>query len=152
MKHTMAALTVIFIFGCTLLQPPDRPAREVVFSENAPTPIGPYSQAIRVGNTVYCSGQIAIDPATGEQVRGNIEEETRLVLKNLRAVLNEAGMDSSHVVKATIFLANMDDYQLVNRIYAEFFSTSKPARETVQVARLPRDAGVEISCIAVRFD
>lgn len=152
MKYTMAALTALFIFGCTLLQPPDRPAREVVLSENAPTPIGPYSQAIRVGNTVYCSGQIAIDPATGEQVRGNIEEETRLVLKNLRAVLNEAGMDSSHVVKATIFLANMDDYQLVNRIYAEFFSTSKPARETVQVARLPRDAGVEISCIAVKVD
>lgn len=152
MKYAMAALTAILIFGCTLLQPPDRPAREVVFSKNAPTPIGPYSQAIRVGNTVYCSGQIAIDPATGEQVRGNIEEETRMVLRNLKEVLKASGMDSSHVVKATIFLANMDDYQLVNRIYADFFSTSKPARETVQVARLPRDAGVEISCIAVKAD
>ncbi|MDL1873741.1 RidA family protein [Cytophagia bacterium CHB2] len=148
----MAALTALFILGCTLLQKPEQPVREVVFSKGAPKPIGPYSQAVRVGNTLYCSGQIAIDPATGEQVRGNIEEETRMVLRNLKEVLKAAGMDSSHVVKATIFLANMDDYQLVNQIYAEFFSTSKPARETVQVARLPRDAGVEISCIAVKVD
>lgn len=152
MNYSMVALSAMFIFGCTLLQPPDRPVREVIFSQAAPKAIGPYSQAIRVGNTLYCSGQIAIDPATGEQVRGNIEEETQLVLKNLKAVLNEAGMDSSHVVKATIFLANMDDYKLVNEVYAKFFTTTKPARETVQVARLPRDAGVEISCIAVKVD
>jgi 2-iminobutanoate/2-iminopropanoate deaminase len=123
--------------------------KETISTENAPGAIGPYSQAVRTGNLVFCSGQIPIDPATGEFVSNDVAEQTRQVLKNLSAVLEAAGTDLNNVVKTTVFLADMNDFTEMNEIYAEFFSDNKPARATVQAARLPRDARVEIECIAV---
>ena len=116
----------------------------------APAAIGPYSQAILVGNTLYCSGQIAIDPETGSLVSSGIEAETERVLENLGAVLRAARMDFQNVVRCTVFLADINDYAQVNEIYARYFSEAPPAREAVQVAALPRGARVEISCVAVR--
>lgn len=126
--------------------------KEVISSPDAPAAIGPYSQAIKVGNTLYCSGQIAIDPTTGELVNETIEAETRQVLKNLGAVLSEAGMDYSDVVRATVFMSDMENYGRINGVYAEFFKEKPPARAAVQVANLPKYVNVEISCIAVKSD
>jgi len=123
--------------------------KETISTENAPGAIGPYSQAVKAGNMVYCSGQIPIDPATGEFVSSDVAEQTRQVLKNLSAVLEAAGSNLNNVVKTTVFLADMNDFTAMNEIYAEFFSDNKPARATVQAARLPRDARVEIDCIAL---
>ena len=123
--------------------------KETISTDNAPGAIGPYSQAVKTGNMVFCSGQIPIDPATGEFVSGDVAEQTRQVLKNLSAVLEAAGADLNNVVKTTVFLADMNDFTAMNEVYAEFFSENKPARATVQAARLPRDARVEIDCIAV---
>lgn len=123
--------------------------KETISTKNAPDAIGPYSQAVKVGNLVFCSGQIPIDPATGEFVSEEVTEQTRQVLKNLSAVLEAAGSDLSNVVKTTVFLVDMDDFTQMNEVYAEFFSENKPARATVQAARLPRDTRVEIDCIAV---
>lgn len=123
--------------------------KETISTENAPGAIGPYSQAVRAGNMIFCSGQIPIDPATGEFVSSDVAEQTRQVLKNLSAVLEAAGTDLNNVVKTTVFLADMNDFTAMNEVYAEFFSDNKPARATVQAARLPRDARVEIDCIAV---
>ena len=123
--------------------------KEIISTENAPSAIGPYSQAVKTGNMIFCSGQIPIDPATGEFVSNDVAEQTRQVLKNLSAVLEAAGTDLNNVVKTTVFLADMNDFTAMNEIYAEFFSENKPARATVQAARLPRDARVEIDCIAV---
>lgn len=123
--------------------------RETISTENAPGAIGPYSQAVKTGNMVFCSGQIPIDPATGEFVSNDVAEQTRQVLVNLSAVLKAAGTDLNNVVKTTVFLADMNDFTAMNEIYAEFFNENKPARATVQAARLPRDARVEIECIAV---
>lgn len=122
---------------------------ETISTENAPGAIGPYSQAVKAGNMIFCSGQIPIDPATGEFVSSDVAEQTRQVLKNLTAVLEAAGSNLNNVVKTTVFLADMNDFTAMNEIYAEFFSDNKPARATVQAARLPRDARVEIDCIAV---
>jgi 2-iminobutanoate/2-iminopropanoate deaminase len=124
----------------------------VIKSPNAPAAIGPYSQAIKVGSTLYCSGQIAIDPATGELVNETIEAETEQVLKNLGAVLNEAGMDYSDVVRATVYMSDMENYGRINSIYAKYFTEKPPARAAVQVANLPKYVNVEISCIAVKTD
>ncbi len=123
--------------------------KETISTENAPGAIGPYSQAVKAGNMIFCSGQIPIDPATGEFVSSEVAEQTRQVLKNLSAVLRAAGTDLNNVVKTTVFLADMNDFTAMNEIYAEFFSDNKPARATVQAARLPRDARVEIECIAL---
>jgi len=123
--------------------------RETISTENAPGAIGPYSQAVRAGNLVFCSGQIPLDPQTGEFVSDDIAEQTRQVLKNLNAVLEAAGTSLSNVVKTTVFLSDMNDFVKMNEIYAEFFGENKPARATVQAARLPRDAKVEIECIAL---
>jgi len=122
---------------------------ETVSTENAPGAIGPYSQAVKTGNLVFCSGQIPIDPATNEFVSDDVAEQTEQVLKNLSAVLKAAGTDLNKVVKTTVFLADMNDFAAMNEIYAQFFDMNKPARATVQAARLPRDARVEIECIAV---
>lgn len=123
--------------------------KETISTENAPGAIGPYSQAVKAGNLVFCSGQIPLDAQTGEFVSDEIAEQTRQVLKNLSAVLEAAGTGLNNVVKTTVFLADMNDFAAMNEIYAEFFSENKPARATVQAARLPRDAKVEIECIAV---
>lgn len=122
--------------------------KSVVSSDHAPRAIGPYSQAIRVGELLFCSGQIPLDPATGELVRGEIEVETRQVLKNLHAVLVAGGAEWSDVVKTTIYLTNLGDFAAVNRVYGEHFGSAPPARATVQVAALPKGASVEIDAIA----
>jgi len=122
--------------------------KETISTDKAPGAIGPYSQAIKVGDLVFCSGQIPIDPVTGEFVSQDVAEQTKQVLKNLSAVLEAAGSGLGKVVKTTVFLADMGDFAAMNDVYAEFFSENKPARATVQVARLPRDARVEIDCIA----
>jgi 2-iminobutanoate/2-iminopropanoate deaminase len=122
--------------------------KEIISTENAPGAIGPYSQAVKVGNLVFCSGQIPIDPETGEFVSEDVAEQTEQVIKNLSAVLEAAGTNLNNVVKTTVFLADMNDFAVMNDIYAKHF-TEKPARATVQAARLPRDARVEIEVIAV---
>ncbi len=122
--------------------------RQVVSTDQAPKAIGPYSQAIRVGDFVFCAGQAGLEPATGVLVKGGIEAETRRVLQNLAAVLQAAGSSLSRVVKTTVFLTNMDEFQRMNAVYAEFFPANPPARSTVQVSRLPKDACVEIEVVA----
>jgi 2-iminobutanoate/2-iminopropanoate deaminase len=124
--------------------------KSVVYSDQAPEPIGPYSQAIQSGNMLFVSGQIAINRATGQLVTGTIPEETEQVMKNLQAVLAAAGMDFSHVVKCSIFLKDMNNFPVVNEVYGKYFTANPPARETVEVSRLPKDVNVEISCIAVK--
>ncbi len=122
--------------------------RQVIHSDKAPKAIGPYSQAIRIGDLVFCAGQTPLDPATGNMIEGDIEPQTRRVLQNLSAVLQAAGTSLGHAVKTTVFLKDMNDFQRMNAVYAEFFPQDPPARSTVQVARLPRDAAVEIEVVA----
>ncbi len=120
-----------------------------ISTPHAPGAIGPYSQAIRAGDTLYCSGQIPLDPATGQMVTGDIRVETKRVMANLEAVLTAANFGWKHVVRCTIFVADLNDFGAVNEVYGRFFEgLTPPARATVQVARLPRDARVEIDCIA----
>jgi 2-iminobutanoate/2-iminopropanoate deaminase len=155
----VSGLSVLSVLGCAIDHAPaeDAPhshvaaaAREIVATDDAPAAIGPYSQAIRVGDTLYCAGQIAIDPASGEMVAGGIEPETRQVLANIQAVLRSVGFSPQDVVQAQVFLADLNDYATMNAIYAEVFGASPPARAAVQVARLPKDARVEIMVTAVR--
>lgn len=121
---------------------------EVVSTENAPGAIGPYSQAVKANGMVFCSGQIPIDPSTGQFVSDDVAGQTEQVFKNLEAVLKAAGTGLDNVVKTTVFLADMNDFAAMNEVYGKFFTENKPARATVQAARLPRDAKVEIECIA----
>jgi 2-iminobutanoate/2-iminopropanoate deaminase len=124
--------------------------KKIIFTEKAPAPIGPYNQAVLTGNTLYTSGQIAINPATGELVLDTIELETKQVMENMKAVLEAAGMTFENVVKSTIFISNMNDFGTINSIYGSYFNEkTAPARETVQVACLPKNVNVEISMIAV---
>lgn len=120
-----------------------------VNTSKAPAPIGPYSQAIKHGNTLYVSGQIAINPETGELNNADITTETQQVMKNLGEILKEAGMDYGHIVKTTIFIKNMQDFARINSEYGKFFGEVPPARETVEVSALPKYVNVEISCIAI---
>ncbi len=123
--------------------------REAIATDRAPQAIGPYSQAVRAGNQIYCSGQIPLDPATGAIIDGDIATQTRQVLTNLSKVLEAAGVSLDHVVKTTVYLADMNDFAAMNAVYGTFFTSPAPARSTVQAARLPRDARVEIDVIAV---
>lgn len=123
--------------------------RQIVRTEQAPGAIGPYSQAVIANGFVFTSGQIPIDPTTGQFVSGGIAEQTQQVLKNLSAVLEAAGSSLQQVVKTTVFLADMQDFAAMNEVYATFFGTEPPARSTVQAARLPRDARVEIDVMAL---
>ncbi|GIV84672.1 MAG: reactive intermediate/imine deaminase [Candidatus Roseilinea sp.] len=123
--------------------------RTVIHTDAAPKAIGPYSQAIVAGGLVFCSGQVPIDPATGELVPGGIEEQTHRSLRNLKAVLEAAGSGLDRVLKTTVFLQNMGDFAAMNAVYATYFPDNPPARSTVEVARLPRNALVEIECIAL---
>jgi 2-iminobutanoate/2-iminopropanoate deaminase len=122
----------------------------VITTREAPQAIGPYSQGIKVGNLLFCSGQIPLDPTTGEIVRGTIESQTRRVLENLGALLREAGMDYRDVVSVTVFMADMEQFAQINQVYAEYFRERPPARCAVGVSRLPKDVGVEIALIAVK--
>jgi 2-iminobutanoate/2-iminopropanoate deaminase len=124
-------------------------ANNVINSFNAPAPIGPYSQAILANGVLYVSGQIALDPATGELVQTDIEAETHQVMKNLLGILQAAGLGFEQVVKCTIFVKDLNNFTRINSIYGSYFTQNPPARETVEVSRLPKDVNVEISCIAV---
>jgi 2-iminobutanoate/2-iminopropanoate deaminase len=123
--------------------------KEVIQTEKAPKPIGPYSQAIRAGNFIFLSGQIPIDPKTGELVKGDIRQQTRQVLENIRGVLESQGLGMQDVVKVNIFLKDMGNFNEMNEVYATYFSSSPPARSTVEVAKLPRNAEIEIEAIAL---
>lgn len=148
-KKMSMLILIILVVGCNSNQ--TKPvSKEVIKTPDAPAAIGPYSQAILVGNTLYCSGQIAIDPATGELVTESIEAETEQVLRNLGAVLTAADMDYSDVVRATVFMSDMENYGRINAVYAKYFTDKPPARAAVQVANLPKYVNVEISCIAVK--
>ena len=125
--------------------------KQIIVTKGAPEPIGPYSQAVLHRDTLYVSGQIAIDPESGNLLQKDIESETRRVMKNMGAVLNEAKMDFSNVIKCSIFIKDMNDFKKINKIYGSYFDpVTAPARETVEVSRLPKDVRVEISCIAVK--
>lgn len=124
---------------------------KIISSSKAPAPIGPYNQAVLAGNTLFVSGQIAINPENGELETHDLEQETTRVMSNLKAILQEAGMDFSHVVKCSIFISDMNQFGKINELYGKYFDeATAPARETVQVARLPKDVNVEISAIAVK--
>nr|WP_295869000.1 RidA family protein [uncultured Chitinophaga sp.] len=122
--------------------------KQIINTNQAPAPIGPYNQAVKAGNILYVSGQIPVDPATGELVKSGISDEAHMVMKNLQAVLKEAGLTFDNIVKTTIFLTDMNDFPKVNEAYGSYFTGNYPARETVQVAALPKGVNVEISVIA----
>lgn len=122
--------------------------KTIINTSKAPEPIGPYNQSVKFGNLLFTSGQIAIDPATGELKTSSIEEETKLVMENLRVIIEEAGTSFEDVIKATIFISNMDNFEIINKIYGTYFNeATAPARETVEVSKLPRSVNVEISMI-----
>lgn len=123
--------------------------REVVLTERGPKPIGPYSQAIKVNGLLFVSGQVSIDPKTNEFLPGDIAQQTQRVLDNLKAIVEAAGSKLGHVVKTTVYLKNMSDFAAMNEVYAKYFSAAPPARSTVEVARLPKDALVEMDVIAM---
>ena len=123
--------------------------KEIVYTKNAPDPVGPYSQAILTNNTLFISGQVALDPNTGDMINSSIEEETIQVMNNLKAILNEVGFDFSNVIKSTIYLSDMNNFSKVNEVYGSFFNKDYvPSRVTVEVSKLPKDANVEIDMIA----
>lgn len=124
--------------------------RKTITSANAPAPIGPYSQAVQFGNMLFVSGQVCFEPQTGALVNANIEAETHQVMKNLGAILKEAGYDYSDIAKTSIFVKDLNNFAAINATYATYFDKNPPARETVEVSRLPRDVQVEISCIAIK--
>ena len=152
-KPLFVLLLALLITGCTSPESSPNnsaPARQVIATDAAPEAIGPYSQAIQVGNTIYCAGQVGLDASTGELVSGGIEAETRKALDNLEAILQEAGFEMSDVVQSQVFLADLEEYAAMNTVYASYFDTAPPARAAVQVARLPLDARVEIMVTATR--
>jgi 2-iminobutanoate/2-iminopropanoate deaminase len=148
------SILVLFLFvGWACQNENSQPlSKTIISTPDAPAAIGPYSQAVMVGHTLYCSGQIAIDPATGQMIDGDVQEETHQVLKNLGAVLKAAGMDYKDAVRATVFMSDMDNYGKINDVYKQYFTENPPARAAVQVARLPKDVQVEISLIAVKAE
>lgn len=122
--------------------------KKVIITSHAPKPVGPYSQAVLAGQTLYCSGQIAIDPITNEVLKGSVQEEAELVMKNIGAVLKESGMNYENIIKTTIFLINMSDFGTVNEVYGKYFKASPPARSTIAVKELPKGVQVEIEVVA----
>ena len=158
MKYCLLTLMLsTSIMACQPAEPtpantaPEPVLREVIATPDAPEAIGPYSQAIKMGNTIYCAGQIGLDPSTRQMVEGGIEAETHRVMQNLQAVLSAGGFDMGDIVQAQVFLADLNDYGTMNAIYATYFEGhTPPARAAVQVARLPLDARVEIMMTAVK--
>lgn len=124
--------------------------KKVIMTPNAPKPVGPYSQAVFAGQTLYCSGQIAIDPKTNEVIKGSVQEEAELVMKNIGAVLKESGLNYEHIIKTTIFLIQMSDFAAVNEVYGKYFKSDPPARSTIAVKELPKGVQVEIEVVAYR--
>jgi 2-iminobutanoate/2-iminopropanoate deaminase len=153
-RHDFLSLTVSIGLAfslCVGIASAQDAGKRVISTPNAPKPAGPYSQAIQVGNTVYLAGQVAVDPTSNQfMASAAIEEQTRRVLENLKAVLAAGGLTMDHVVSTTVFLKDISDFGKMNEAYATFFKNAPPARTTVEVARLPRDMKVEISAIAVR--
>jgi 2-iminobutanoate/2-iminopropanoate deaminase len=151
-RTLVAGLATAFVFASAPCSAQSAAAgsKKVISTTNAPEAIGPYSQAIAVGNTLYLAGQIPIDPKTKELKLGTIEEQTRLVLDNLKAVLDANGMTMDNVVATQVFMKDLNEFSKMNAVYAEYFKSAPPARATVEVARLPRDVKIEISAIAVR--
>ncbi len=147
MKKTGISLFFIFLLFTAFSQTVDK---KVIQAPDAPKAIGPYSQAILAGNTLYVSGNIALDPETGKMDTLNLETETRRVMSNLGAVLKEAGMSYDNIVKATIYMTDIKNYKQINAIYGEYFKALPPAREAIQVVALPAGAHVEVSCVAVK--
>ena len=125
--------------------------KKAIKIKNAPAPVGPYSQAILAGETLYVSGQIPLDPNTGKLISGNISSCTTQVMTNIKSLLEAAEMNLNNVVKCSIFLKDMNNFEKVNKVYSGYFSSTPPARETVQVSKLPLDVDVEISCIAIKW-
>lgn len=123
--------------------------KTVINSEKAPSPIGPYSQAVKAGNTLFISGQIALDQSTGELIMDSIEKETEQVMQNLKHVLEEAGLGMNHIVKCSIYITDMNNFAAINEVYGKYFSQDPPARETVEVSGLPKGVNVEVSAIAI---
>lgn len=130
----------------------DSKATYPIQTPNAPKAVGPYSQAVRAGNYLFCSGQIPLDPQTGEIIRGDVAEQTERVLENLTAVLQADGFELQHVVKTTVFMVDLSSFVQMNEVYARYFSSSFPARSTIQVAALPKGASVEIEAVAFKND
>ncbi|MDB4835433.1 RidA family protein [Cyclobacteriaceae bacterium] len=124
--------------------------KKVIYTGNAPEPLGPYSQGIEANGTLYVSGQIAIDPVSNSLIEGTIEEETHRVIQNIKAILTEASYVFDDVVKCSIFVKRMNDFASINEVYGQYFGESQPARETVEVSCLPKNVNIEISCIAVK--
>ncbi len=122
--------------------------KKIIKTDQAAQPVGPYNQAVKVNNMLFVSGQIPLDPATGELVQGDVQAQTHMVMKNIKAILAAAEMDFNHVVKCSIFISDMHDFPKINEVYASYFEQDPPARETVQVGALPKFVDVEISCIA----
>src|ERR1019366_3579398 len=148
MKKLLIPLIVLALFTSVGLAQEQKANREVVLTKDAPQPIGPYSQAIKAGGFVFASGQIALDPATGKLIEGDIKAQTERVLKNLSAVLAAAGSSMDRVVRTTVFLKNISDFPAMNEVYGQFFKNEPPSRSTVQVAALPKDALIEIDVVA----
>lgn len=123
--------------------------KEIIFTNKAPKAIGPYSQAIKVGNFIFISGQIPIDPNTGEVIDGDIKEQTRRVLENIKGILESVSCSLNNIVKTTVFLKNLDDFSSMNEVYATYFSENPPARSTIEVSKLPRGVSIEIEAIAI---
>jgi len=153
-KQLLFSILILFVLiGFACQNEKSEPlTKTIISSTDAPAAIGPYSQAVMVGNTLYCSGQIAINPASGKMIEGDVQEEAHQVLKNLGAVLKASGMDYKDAVRATVFMSDMDNYGKINEVYKQYFTENPPARAAVQVARLPKDVQVEISLIAVKTE
>ena len=149
MKYILLLPTIVLFINCknsrlTTMK------KKIITSKNAPAPIGPYSHGVVVGNTLYISGQVGKDPVTGELILSDIKSETKRVMENIKGILTEAGYEFKHIVKSTIFLCDMNNFSSVNEIYGSYFTGDYPARETVQVSKLPLNVNVEISVIAVK--
>jgi 2-iminobutanoate/2-iminopropanoate deaminase len=152
MRLAILFAAALFVTACASdhNDEPAGPDKRIIATDGAPEAIGPYSQGVQVGHTLYLAGQIGLDPATGELVDGGIEAETRRAMDNLQAVLEAAGFSMADVVEAQVFLADLEEYGAMNEVYSSYFGSAAPARAAMQVARLPRDARVEIKLTAVR--
>jgi len=152
MRYVLLFAVALLVSACASddTGEPASPTKRVIVTDGAPEALGPYSQGVQVGRTLYLSGQIGLDPETGDLVEGGVEAETQRAMNNLQAVLEAAGFSMADVVEAQVFLADLGDYGPMNEVYGSYFETAAPARAAVQVARLPRDARVEIKLTAVR--
>ena len=150
LRFQRTGLTVISLLAGVAIGGCATPVREVVATKEAPSAIGPYSQGVKVGNLLFLSGQGAISPTTNQLIAGSVEEQTKQVMENLSAVLRAAGMSMENVVSTTVYMKDVNDFGKMNAVYGSYFKASPPARATVEVARLPRDALVSISAIAVK--